>query len=157
MELWYWRFLDSWNGFLPWQSEWHLRLVLFFDPSHSGYWKGGCLESVRIFPSQVRGSFDDRSRTLLVAARESQAMLNTMEGLLSSTRNARVDAFVDNNVLLACWGRQVSRCPIFSEIFKKYFSSPWAWTYLWLCFIGNLLPWGSKWFDASCLVMLGGV
>ena len=38
----------------------------------------------------------------LVAARESQAMLNTMEDLLSSTGNAQVDAFVDNNVLLAC-------------------------------------------------------
>ena len=38
----------------------------------------------------------------LVAARESQAMLNTVKDLLSSTGNAQVDAFVDNNVLLAC-------------------------------------------------------
>ena len=78
---------------------------------------GGCLESPGVFASRVRGLWDDYSRALPIAAKETQALLNTVEGLLSSTQNARVDAFVDNKVLLACWEKQVSRSPVTSEIF----------------------------------------
>lgn len=116
-EVLYWRFLDSWIS----------SLVKRAAPSFGSIFRRlsriqvrGCLESARIFPSQVRGSWDDRSSTHPIA-----------KGLLSRTRNARVVAFVDKfKVQLACWGRQVSRSPVTSEIFKKYFSSTWAGTYL---------------------------
>lgn len=78
---------------------------------------GGCLESPGVSPSRVRGLWDDYSRALPIATKETQALLNKVEGLLSSTRNAHVDAFVDNKVLLACWEKQVSRSPVISEIF----------------------------------------
>ena len=35
-ELLYWRFLDSWSGFLPWQSEKHVRLLMSSDASGHG-------------------------------------------------------------------------------------------------------------------------
>ena len=63
---------------------------------------GGSLESPGVFASRVRGLWDDYFRALPIASKETQALLNTVEGLLSSTQNARVDAFVDNKVLLSC-------------------------------------------------------
>lgn len=114
----HWCFQVSWDGFLPWRIERHLRLVLFSDASLSGWGGGeGCLESPGVSPSRVRGLWDDYSRALPIATKETQALLNKVEALLSSTRNAHVDAFVDNKVLLACWEKQVSRSPVISEIF----------------------------------------
>ena len=82
---------------------------------------GGCLESPGVFASRVRGLWDDYSRALPIAAKETQALLNTVEGLLSSTQNASVDAFVDNKVLLACWEKQVSRSRLSQKSLKILF------------------------------------
>ena len=35
-ELIHWKFLDSWEGFLPWRDECHLHLSIFSDASFSG-------------------------------------------------------------------------------------------------------------------------
>ena len=47
-ELLHWRFLDLWEGFLPWKSERHMHLTLRSDASFSGW--GGCLN----LPGQPR-------------------------------------------------------------------------------------------------------
>lgn len=94
---------------------------LFFATPRIQVGGRSCLESPGISPSQVRGLWDDSSRALPTAAKETQALLNTVKGLLSSTQNERVDAFVDNKVLLACWEKHVSRSPVISEILKTLF------------------------------------
>ena len=53
--------------------------------------------------------------------KETKALFNTLESLLSSTHNARIDAFVDKSLLYS-WERQVSKSSAISDILKDMFS-----------------------------------
>ena len=117
-ELLHWRFLVSWEGFLPWKSEQHIHLTLHSDASFSGW--GGCLPGQP--PLESRGLWDEATRCLPIAVKQAKALFNTLESLLSSTHNARIDAFVDNKSLLYSWERQVSKSSAISDILKDIFS-----------------------------------
>ena len=100
-ELLHWRFLDSWEGFLPWRDERHFQLTLFSDASFSGW--GACLK----LPGE--------------APVETRALFNAVQCLLAQSFNARVDVFVDNKVLLDSWEKQISKSPIISDTLKDLF------------------------------------
>ena len=119
-ELLHWRFLDSWEGFLPWKSERYIHLTLHSDSSFSGW--GGCLNLPGQPPLESRGLWDEATRCLPIVVKEAKALFNTLESLLSSTHNARIDAFVDNKSLLYRWERQVSKSSAISDILKDIFS-----------------------------------
>ena len=119
-ELLHWRFLDSWEGFLPWKSERHIHLTLHSDASFSGW--GVCLNLPGQPPLESRGLWDEATRCLPIAVKEAKALFNTLESLLSNTHNARIDAFVDNKSLLYSWERQVSKSSAISDILKDIFS-----------------------------------
>ena len=119
-ELLHWRFLDSWEGFLPWKSERHIHLTMHSDASFSGW--GGCLNFPGQPPMQSRGLWSEATRCLPIAVKEAQALFNTLESLCSDTHNARIDAFVDNMALLHSWERQVSKSSAMSDILKDIFS-----------------------------------
>ena len=114
-ELLHWRFLDLWEGFLR-----HIHLTLHSDASFSGW--GGCLNLPGQPPLESRGVWDEATRCLPTAVKEAKALFNTLESLLSSTHNARIDAFVDNRSLLYSWERQVSKSSAISDILKDIFS-----------------------------------
>ena len=67
---------------------------------------------------ESRGLWDVATRCLPIAVKEVQALFNTLESLLSNTRNARIDVFVDNKALLHSWERQVSKSSAISQILK---------------------------------------
>ena len=117
-ELLHWRFLDSWKGCLPWKSEYHIQLGMYSDASHSGWC--GCLVS----PSEARGLWDVEFRALPIAVKESLALLRALESLAGKAHNARIDAFVDNKVLLASWENQLSRSQAISDGLKSLFECP---------------------------------
>lgn len=60
---------------------------------------------------EARGLWDVESRALPIAVKESLALLRALESLAGRVRKARIDAFVDNKVLLASWESQLSRYP----------------------------------------------
>lgn len=60
---------------------------------------------------EARGLWDVESLALPIAVKESLALLRALESLAGRVRNARIDAFVDNKVLLASWESQLSRYP----------------------------------------------
>ena len=60
-EISHWRFLDSWQGFLPWRNESRLQVQLFSDPSDFGW--SGCLFSPGQPEVVIRGYWDEADRT----------------------------------------------------------------------------------------------
>ena len=95
------RFLDTWDGFLPWKEEKHSFITLFSDASDIGW--GG---SIRI-PSKevqlIRGYWDESSLVLPMAVREAKALLYTLESLVTSVASSRLDCFSNNKTIVAAW------------------------------------------------------
>lgn len=65
LELSHWRFLDSWDGFLPWKEEKHVSITLFSDASDIGW--GGVLKVPGKGEQILRGYWDDNTRKLPIA------------------------------------------------------------------------------------------
>ena len=105
-EISYWRFLDSWQGFLPWRDESHLQVQLFSDASTFGW--GGCLFLPGRPEVVVLGYWDEAERDRPIVTKESQALRLTLENLLHRFQNTRVDVFVDNKTFVSSWENQVS-------------------------------------------------
>ena len=56
-----------------------------------------------------------------IVVKESLALLRALENLPHTHSNTRLDAFVDNKVLLASWDKQVSKSPAISSVMKSIF------------------------------------
>ena len=116
-----WRFLDSWSGFLPWKDEKHVSITVHTDASNTG-WGGIVKTPGSLSPQEIRGYWDEESRTLPIAVKEAKALLATLTSLLAHVRNVRFDAFVDNKAVVHSWNRQISKSPAISEVMKDLFT-----------------------------------
>ena len=119
-ELLHWRFLDDWNGYLPWKDEKHVSITLFCDASDVGW--GGVLKVPENQEKTLRGYWDDDTRQLPIAVREARALLHTLESVGEIIANSRVDCFIDNKVAVSCWECQLSQMPALSSVMKDIFS-----------------------------------
>ena len=118
-EISHWRFLDSWQGFLPWRNESHLQVQLFSHASYFGW--GGCLFSPGRPEVVMRGYWDGADRGRPIIVKEIQALRLTLENLLHRSENTRVDVFVDNKALVSSWESQVSKSPDVSDVMTSIF------------------------------------
>ena len=118
-EISHWRFLDTWQGFLPWRNEAHLQVKLFSDASNFGW--GGCLFIPDRPEVVTRGYWDEADRERPIIVKEIQAVRLTLENLLDRSANTRVDVFVDNKALVSSWENQVSKSPEVSGVMKSIF------------------------------------
>ena len=119
-EISHWKFLDSWDGFLNWKQESvQVQVHTFSDASNTGW--GGSLHRPRKSPLETRGYWDTTERKLPIVVKESLALLRTLENLLHTHSNTRIDAFVDNKALLASWDNQVSKSLVISSVMKSIF------------------------------------
>ena len=118
-EISHWKFLDSWDGFLKWKQEFHLQVHAFSDASNTGW--GGSLPQRGKSPLETRGYWDTTERKLPIFVKEALALLRTLENILHTHSNTRIDAFVDNKAVLASWDKQVSKSPIISCVMKSIF------------------------------------
>ena len=98
-EIAHWRFLDNWQGFLPWRNESYLQVQLFSDASNFGW--GGCLFSPSRPEVVICGYWDETDRGRPIIVKEVQALRLTLENLLHRSENTRVDVFVDNKPLVS--------------------------------------------------------
>ena len=115
----YWRFLDSWQGFLPWRNGSHLQVQLFLDASYFGW--GGCLFSPGRPEVVTRGYWDEADRGRPIIVKEFQALRLTLGNILHRSENTRVDVFVHNKALVSSWESQVSKSPEVSDVMKSIF------------------------------------
>ena len=118
-ELELWRFLDSWSGFLPWRDEKHSQLDVFSDASDSGW--GGILRLPDQPQQELHGHWDLSERDLPIVVKETLALLYVLRRVAGLISNARIDCFVDNATLVACWKKDGSRNTRVNDALKEIF------------------------------------
>ena len=74
-EILYWRFLDNWQGCLPWFEERHVVMTTYSDASNSGW--GGVFPDESANSIQVRDYWSPCERSRPIVIREALALQNT--------------------------------------------------------------------------------
>ena len=69
----HWRFLDSWQKFLPWREEKHLGLTLSTDASGYGW---GCVVHLPSGDQTISDYWDEQHRDLNISNKEMFALVN---------------------------------------------------------------------------------
>ena len=118
-ELEHWRFLDSWSGFLPWKDEKHFQLTVFSDASKSSW--GGILRLPGQPQQEFRGHWNFHEGDLPIIVKEALALLFILQRVARLVSNARVDCFIDNAPLVACWEKDGSSNARVNNVLKEIF------------------------------------
>ncbi|KAK3107249.1 hypothetical protein FSP39_010260 [Pinctada imbricata] len=116
-ELEHWKFLDTWEGNMPWREERHLQLVLATDASD---FKLGA--SVLLKGDNLKmGDFWERDDSRPIHIKEAQALIKTLTALEGSICYHKVDAFVNNKALVSVWERQGRKDPSLNRVIKELY------------------------------------
>ena len=114
-----WKFLDTWEGKLEWKRERHISLELFSDSSKFKW--GGVVNlpknKIEISDFWVGGDLDLNIMTL-----ETKALLNVLRSVRAEVRGHRVDAYVDNKVLISAWENEGTRSRELNTVLKQLFN-----------------------------------
>jgi len=121
-ELEHWLFIESWEGFLPWRSEFHRQVTLYSDASWFVW--GGSFPGA--FPRCISDYWDHSSISYDIAVKETLALANFLSSVKDSIGDSRVDVFVDSQALISAWELEGSRSPALFRALKQVFvvSSP---------------------------------
>ena len=114
-EIEHWRFLDDWEGFVPWRSEKHLQVEI---PTDASLFRWGAVVGSS---SETLEDFFSQGDTRPIHIKEADALFNTLTILESSLRDRRVDARVDNKAFVAAWEGQGCRCAELNNYTKSMF------------------------------------
>ena len=84
-EIGHWLFLESWEGFSPWRSEFHRHIQLCSDASSFGW--GGVLgpDTISVVTSDY---WSDSHLPCSIATKEALALANVLESFASSISNS---------------------------------------------------------------------
>ena len=121
-ELSYWQFLDSWQDWLPWREEKHVRLPLSADASGFGW---GCVFHLPGGSQSCCDFGNDQGRLLYISTTKTLALVNALNALPSDIRDCQVDALVDSKVLIDTWeGQGSKKSPELMRVTKELFFCP---------------------------------
>ena len=114
-----WRFLDIWNGFLPWLKEHHCQIRLCSDASNTGW--GGIIYTPDSPPVHMNGLWPDNERKSTIVVREALALYKTLYVAANTMYNARLDCHIDNQVLIYSWNQGGSKNKELTDVLKDIF------------------------------------
>ena len=118
-EIEHWLFLESWDGYLPWLSEFHSHIHLCTDSSSFAW--GGVLS-----PGTLSVSSADYWPNSIVpqdiATKEALALANVLQSFASQISGSWVDVFTDSQALIQSWEKQGSRSKPLFDALKLIFS-----------------------------------
>ena len=109
-EIQYWRFLDNWQGCLPWFDERHVVISTFSDA-------GG------VFPDKSGNSVQVRDYWSSV---DSSQLKNTLMAGAASLAASRVDAHVDSLPLVPAWRNQGSKSKALTDVVQAIYETSFA-------------------------------
>jgi hypothetical protein len=119
-EIEHWRFLDRCTQLFSWRHERHEVFRLSSDASH---FRWGLSSSTDGQPPLEGGDyFDEELLELPIMAKEAWALYFALESLSHTVHNKRVEAQVDNMVLLHSWNNEGSRSQELNKVLKKIFT-----------------------------------
>jgi len=119
MEIVYWRFLDNWQGHLPWFDERHQMIKFYADASNSGW--GGVLFPASGESIRLRDYWSSEHRSKPIVVKEAMALLNTLSTAAQSLSNCRVDAQTDSLTLVQAWKSQGGKSVELTAMVKSIF------------------------------------
>ena len=121
-ELKYWRFLDSWNGYLSWKEEKHFVVQIVLDASNFGWERGGILHFPD-GPKKTRDYWfaDEEFPVQDTAIKEARALFKSLLIFADEIYSGRVKAAVDNTNLINLWENGGRRSLALSEDMKDLF------------------------------------
>ncbi|KAI8519652.1 hypothetical protein Bbelb_029090 [Branchiostoma belcheri] len=102
----HWRFLDTWEGHVPWRAE--KREVVTLSSDASGFRWGGSWTTEE-HSVQCGDYWQQRERQNIIAVKETEALRRVLVSAEALVRNKKVDARVDNMNLIAAWHNQGGR------------------------------------------------
>ena len=115
-EILFWRFLDTWEGFMPWRSQKHLQINIASD---SSLYKWGAL--IENDTSNAFGDMWSDGDKRPIHLKEAEALLNALKSVSDKIKDHRVDGFVDSQALIGVWKNEGSRNSEFNDIVKAIF------------------------------------
>ncbi|MES9884567.1 MAG: reverse transcriptase domain-containing protein [Sedimenticola sp.] len=117
-ELQFWKFIDSWEGKLTWKTEKHLRVDLCSDAS---LFKWGGIVHLPSGKVSISDFWGDEMRNLPIMVLEGHALLHVLQSVLVDIRCHRVDARVDNQVLINAWNKEGCKSREMNDVIKLLF------------------------------------
>lgn len=118
-EIEHWRFLDSWEGTLPWPSERHIVLEILSDASDYAW--GGVIRSPGAPPVTIRDYWTASTRLSPIVVKEALALVNVLSAGEHLISNARVDAYTDNTAFIHSWGKQGGKNTELNSVLKSLY------------------------------------
>ena len=119
-ELEHWKFLDSWDGFLPWREERHCSVKVTSDASNAG-WAG--IVSLPSKSKEIRDYWcpEDLATPGGIAVKEAKALFKTLSAFHADIFNSKVDAYVDNSNLIDFWNNEGGKNLFLTDEIKDLF------------------------------------
>ena len=118
-EIEHWRFVDDWEGFIPWRSERHWQVVLVTDASQFK-WGASVITGIADIPRDF-GDYFDTQDSRPIHLKEADALLSSLRSLKDRLRDCRVDVFVDNMAVVCAWEGKGSRDMYLVSLLKDIF------------------------------------
>ncbi|KAI8516496.1 hypothetical protein Bbelb_050770 [Branchiostoma belcheri] len=116
-ELEYWRFLDTWEGHIPWKPEKHEVVELSSDAS--GFRWAGVVSSDKDM-TQCGDYWEQHETPEHILVKETRALTRTLLSVIKDrVQNKRVDAKVDNQNLIKAWENQGGKSKALNRAIKE--------------------------------------
>ena len=113
----HWLFLEQWDDPLPWREERHFSIAIATNASNSG-WGGHVIAP---FKSEVSDYWLGEECQWDIATKEAVAIDKVLNSFAEQFRNARVDAQVDNKVVVSAWNNNSGRSSQLNGALKTLF------------------------------------
>ena len=120
-EIQYWRFLDNWQGCLPWFDKRHVVISTFSDASNSGW--GGVFSDKSGNSVQVRDYWSSVDSSQPIIIREALGLKNTLMAGAASLAASRVDVHVDSLPLFRAWTNQGSKSKALTDVVQAIYET----------------------------------
>lgn len=153
----YWKFLDNWQGCLPWFDERHVVISTFSDASNSGW--GGVFPDKSGNSVQVHDYWSSVHSSQPIIIREALALKNTLMAGAACLTVSRGDTHVNSLPLFRAWKNQGSKPRSFltsSKLFTKLLcnlASPYPW-FMFLQRVISLMPPSRALSSSDCMLSL---
>ncbi|KAI8495108.1 hypothetical protein Bbelb_270940 [Branchiostoma belcheri] len=115
-ELEYWRFLDTWEGHIPWKPEKHEVVELSSDAS--GFRWAGVVSSDKDM-TQCGDYWEQHETPEHISVKETRALTRTLLSVKDRVQNKRVDAKDDNQNLIKAWENQGGKSKALNRAIKE--------------------------------------
>ena len=112
----HWLFLETWDDPLPWRDERHVRVSVATDASKFA-WRRSLISPV----SADSDYWTNKEQSLNIATKEAIALERVLLAFQNQLRNSRLDALVDNQVVVQARNNQSGKSGPLNKALKRLF------------------------------------